>query len=388
MLRSGRAGRVVIDGRPLMGRTGISRYARTLIAGMPRLDASRRYSVFAWRSDMFQLRNGSRGTDANFVSSAIPGRLLAKLSYRYSSAPRWGVGKADLFHSTSFDPPHFMGMRTVVTAHDVAFLHVPDAYPPGVAEGYDRGLRKTLRYVDAVICVSQHGMHSIVEHFGVTPDRVRVLYPAVVDQAGRSLYLPHPPGVGANPRPAYQGKPFLLVVGELNPRKNLLRLVEAFAQAAAQEAEHHLVLVGPPATSDDGHYARLVQRHAEDLGVAHRVHLLGSVSDADLSEFYDTCTALVCCSLYEGFGYPVAEAMSRGVPVIASNVSSLPEVGGSAAILVEPSSTDAIAHALLRVTSDADLRRAMAVAGPHQAVRFTDNALFAGVLALYEDLGV
>jgi glycosyltransferase involved in cell wall biosynthesis len=267
-----------------------------------------------------------------------------------------------------------------MTCHDVAFLHVPETYQPGVAESFIEGLRRGLKFVDAILVDSRHTQEDLVDHFNVPTERVRVAYPAVVNRAGQSLHLPS----SFDSDPVHQASPPLfLVVGELNARKNALRVIDAFARVVS-EVDQQLVFVGPGGAAD---YSNAVKRHACAVLPPNRVIFAGMISDGQLASLYDRCTALLHCSLYEGFGYPVAEAAARGVPVITSDVSSLPEVAGPAALLVDPTSTESIAEALRRVATDAPLRAALAAAGPYQAERFTDEALFRVVVDLYTDLG-
>jgi len=367
---------VLLDSRPLVGATGIARYARTLIRVLPDFDSSRAYRTFNWRSRTRDLSDAA----IPVVSSRLPGSVLARLSQRGVPAPRWGLGRVSVFHGTSYDVPRLRRVRTIMTCHDVAFLHVPDTYPPGVAEDFDAGLRRAIRYVDAIAVDSFHAREDLITHFDVEPDRVRVLYPAVVQGTGHSLYLPIARPTGLVPG----GRPYFLVVGEMNPRKNLLRIVDAFAGIAG-DTDHQLMFVGPP--GPDG-YLDTVRQRVSSLSLTDRVLFPGRVNDERLAFLYDGSTALVCCSQYEGFGYPVAEAASRGIPIVASNVASLPEIAGSAAIYADPGSTESIADALRRVSMDTLLRAALSAAGPREASRFTVEALIRSVISLYADLGV
>lgn len=373
------ASRVLIDGRLMPGETGIGRYTRTLVGGLPQFDVSRRYQVLGWRSQSSRLAEQPSG---DTVASPIPGRVIARFTQFRVPLPRWGLGRPAVLHGTSFNALRFVGASSIMTCHDVAWLHVPDTYLPGVAESCNRDVERALRHVDVIAVDSRHSMNDLVAHYKVSLDRIRVLYPAVVDSFGRSLHLPQP---ATRHRTVSREQPYLLVVGDVAPRKNLRRVVEAFARMPRDGCAHRLVLAGP--YSGNPGYARAIQQHAVALGVEDRVDVLGLVTDARLADLYDHCTALVCCSLYEGFGYPVAEAISRGVPVVTSDVSSLPEVAGPAAVLVDPKSIEAISEALTRVVGDASLRDSLSAAGPQQAAQFSDTALFTEAMRLYKDLG-
>jgi glycosyltransferase involved in cell wall biosynthesis len=158
-------------------------------------------------------------------------------------------------------------------------------------------------------------------------------------------------------------RPFVLSTGTLEPRKNLRRLIEAFAGLPEElKQEHVLVVVGPRGWDDSE-----IVRHAETEGV----RLLGHVPDDDLAALYRLCVVFCYPSLYEGFGLPVLEAMQAGAPVVTSGVSSLPEVGGDAAVYVDPRSTGKLRDALARLLSSESERRALAERGREQAARFS-----------------
>lgn len=367
---------VLIDARPLAGVTGISRYAQTLIATMPQFDSTRMYQAFGWRSQV----HGPQEGGIPVVSSPLPGRAIARLTKAGLGSPRWGLRGVGLFHGTSYDVPLLRHVRTIMTCHDVAFIHVPETYPSGVPEALVAGLRRMVAHVDAVAVDSAHARADLIDHFAVDPERVRILYPAVVDSTGSPLYFP----VRRRPRGPSLRRPYFLVVGELNPRKNLLRIVDAF-RLIAEDLDCDLILAGPTGPAD---YAVLLEERVRSLALDGRVHFVGSVSNTRLASLYDASAALVCCSLYEGFGYPVAEAASRGIPVVASNVASLPEIAGPAALYVDPRSTDTIANALTRVVQDSALRAALTAAGPGTSKRFAADTLATSVVSLYHDLGV
>ena len=344
---------------------------------MPEFDLTRAYQTFDWRPRPAKRKEEG---ETPTVSSRLPGKVLTGLAQRGVPAPTWGLGPVSVFHGTSYDVPFLRQVRTIMTCHDVAFLHVPDTYPPGIAEAYLIGLRRALRYVDIVAVDSAHAKEDLITDLGVEPDRVRVIYPAVVDNRGYSLYLPRARSAPLLP----EARPYFLVVGELNSRKNLLQVVDAFA-CIADVVDHYLIFVGPPGP---GRYLDQVRQRVSSLSLTDRVSFAGKVSDERLAFFYDGSSALVCCSRYEGFGYPVAEAASRGIPIVASNVASLPEIAGSAALYADPNSVESIADALCRTAMDPSLRATLAAAGPKEAARFNVESLVRSVVSVYGDLGV
>jgi glycosyltransferase involved in cell wall biosynthesis len=199
-----------------------------------------------------------------------------------------------------------------------------------------------------VITLSESSRRDIARIYGLPTERVAVTPLAAADHFQPSERAEREPALARLGVPG----PYLLAVGNLQPRKNLARLLEAFRNAIADRGDYvHLVIVGPRKWADSP-----IHRAAASDGLNGRVHLLGYVTPGDLRMLYGGATALVYPSLYEGFGLPVLEAMACGTPVICSNRPSLPEVAGDAALLIDPTDTGAIARAMTRVLDDATFR--------------------------------
>jgi glycosyltransferase involved in cell wall biosynthesis len=215
-----------------------------------------------------------------------------------------------------------------------------------------------------VIAVSQATKQDVVDLFGAAAERIDVVYNGV--DAG---FCPAP----AAEVEAFRGSAglparFILHLGTLEPRKNLVRLVQAFAQVRAHDAGQppvKLALAGGKGWDYDAIFAEVAR-----LGLEQEVLFPGYVRDEDLAGWYRAAAVFVYPSLLEGFGLPVLEAMACGAPTVTSNLSSLPEVAGDAALLVDPTSVDALAGALLRLLADADLARELRGRGLAQAARF------------------
>jgi glycosyltransferase involved in cell wall biosynthesis len=161
-------------------------------------------------------------------------------------------------------------------------------------------------------------------------------------------------------------QPYILNVGTLEPRKNLAGLLQAFARARRKGLPHSLVVVGANGWGNSS-----VERLVDELGIREHVHVSGFVDDQTLPRLYAAADFFVYPSLYEGFGLPVLEAMACGAPVITSNVSSMPEVAGGAALLVDPRSTDELCDAMLRLAGDGQLRSLLRVKGKERAGQFS-----------------
>jgi glycosyltransferase involved in cell wall biosynthesis len=216
----------------------------------------------------------------------------------------------------------------------------------------------------------------VVELLGIDPARISVTHLGV-DARFRP---PDPEERAAFLQRQQLVRPYILAVGTLEPRKNLPGLLRAYARLAP-EVPHDLVLVGA-----EGWLTGEIHATLEKLRLGGRVRMTGFVADDDLPHWYGGADLFAFASLYEGFGLPVVEAMACGVPVVTSNVSSLPEVAGDAAVLVDPADVDAIADGLRRVLTDTDLARRLRHSGLKRAARFTWEQTAARTVAVYREV--
>jgi glycosyltransferase involved in cell wall biosynthesis len=292
-----------------------------------------------------------------------------------------------------FVPAHVLPLihprRSVVTVHDLGYLRYPAAHRPADRRYLDWSTRWNAQQATLVLADSQATKDDLARAYGVARGKIRVVY------LGRDETLG--PVRDANELAAVRehygiaGR-YLLYVGTLQPRKNLARVIEAFARLAgdpsagsgqaAALADVQLVLAGKRGWLYDDLFAQV-----ERLGLAGRVRFPGYIPDDDLPALLSGATAFVFPSLYEGFGIPVLEAGACGVPVITSNTSSLPEVAGDAALLVDPLDVDAIADAMYRLVTDADLRAELTRRGQENIKRFSWEKCARETLAVLVDAG-
>lgn len=284
------------------------------------------------------------------------------------------LGELDLLHAPSpvAIPPPGPAQRLVVTVHDLAFRVYPRFFPPAWRTLFRAGVRRAARHADAILTVSENTARDLVRYTRADPNRVHVIPLAAslpeaggpVEETLDRLKIP---------------RPYLLFVGVLEPRKNLIRLVRAYRRAlVAAGLRHSLVLAGPM-----GWHARSLLREVATTGPG-EVILTGRVGAHELDALYRGASAFAYPSLYEGFGLPVVEAMARGVPSVVSAVSSLPEVAGDAALLVDPRSTAQLADAIERVLADADLATRLSAAGRARAAAFSWERTARMTLQTYE----
>lgn len=268
--------------------------------------------------------------------------------------------KADLVHAPVFVGPLIAPCPMVITIHDLSFIRFPQLFP-SVNRLYLRIMTQlSARRARRLIAVSEHAASESVRLLDVPRDRIDVVYHGVEPR-----FRPLPPDQVAAFRDQHSlPERFVLFVGTLEPRKNLVRLVEAFARV--RDGQTKLVLVGGKGWLYDDLFAQV-----ERLGLNDEVIFAGYVRSEELPLWYNAARALAYPSLYEGFGLPVLEAQACGTPVLTSNVSSLPEAGGEAALLVRPRDVAAIAEALNRLLTDAALRDELRERGLDHAEAFS-----------------
>ncbi len=288
-----------------------------------------------------------------------------------------------------FVPSHVLPLlhprRSVVTVHDLGYRLFPEAHRPLDRAYLDLSTRFNAHSAAAVLADSQATKDDLVHYTGVAAAKVTVVHLgrdetlAPEQDPGRLAEVQQRLGIGQPGRPA---APYVLYVGTLQPRKNLVRLVDAFAAARQQHPELILVLAGRRGWLADPIFARV-----EALGLHDAVRFPGYVADADLPALLSGALCFAFPSLHEGFGFPVLEAQACGAPVLAANTSSLPEVAGQGALLVDPLDVDAITAGLLRLAGDRALVDHLRAAGFANLRRFSWQRCAQETLAVLENVG-
>jgi glycosyltransferase involved in cell wall biosynthesis len=260
-----------------------------------------------------------------------------------------------------------------VTVHDLAFLIHPELYPRQWRLMYRAALFRIGRSADAVIAVSRHTAEDLARRTRIPSERVHVVPLAASLPEGEA-------DVGEVLTRLKIPSPYLLFVGTLEPRKNVVRLIRAYRRLVGRGAPHALVLAGPIGWLHQGLMKELA------LDAPGRIVLTGSTSQPDLDALYRGATLFVYPSLYEGFGLPVLEAMVRGTPSVVSIASSLPEVAGEAAVPVDPRSVAGLAEAMERVVNDRGLAARLGQAGRARAAGFSWNETARRTLEVYKSI--
>ncbi|MGQ9492494.1 MAG: glycosyltransferase family 4 protein [Anaerolineae bacterium] len=378
---------------------GIGRYTRQLIKTLLELDTQNEYTlvmagdVLLSRAQSFSepVSESSLTTvhsfslaSANYphvrmVRLPLSERLLAVLWHRLH-VPLWiefFSGALDVFHSPDFALPPVRKARTMVTVHDLSFLRVPQCSHPKLRAYLCQVVPSSVRRANVVLADSECTKADVIELLGVESDRVWVIYAGVGQEFQRIEDERKLEAVRVRYRlPAR----FVLGLGTLQPRKNFERLIEAYAQVRRDlDYELQLVIAGALGWMYEGIFEKV-----KALGLQDTVCFPGYVADGDLPALYSMADLFVFPSLYEGFGLPPLEAMACGTPVITSNVSSLPEVVGDAAWMVDPCDSEALAEAMKQVLSDLALRNQMVSRGLTQARRFTWSQAAEKLLAVYQ----
>lgn len=366
----------------LRQRAGIGRYTRELVAALLSLEGAHQYALFAATGGL-EVSNWSLGTQRSNVrlcSLPLSDDWLARLWHRLRLPIPVEVitGPLDVLYSPDFAlPPTLRGTKTLLTVHDLSFVHHPSTFLPSLRRYLEDVVPRSVDRADLVLADSAHTRSDLISLFDVSPQAVTVVYPGV-----DSRFSPEPE-VGERDRLRERygiaDQPYILSVGTLQPRKNYLHLMEGFIRLPAHiGAGLQLLVAGGRGWLCDDIVAE-ADRHRT-------IRLLGFVEDEDLPALYRGACLLALTSLYEGFGLPVLEAMACGVPVVCSKSSSLPEVAGDAALLVDPLISDELTQAMGRVLEDDNLRDEMVSRGLVQAASFTWERSAQQLLDLIESL--
>lgn len=353
---------------------GNETYAVNLIEALAEIDQSNRYTLYVTKQSAVD-RFANRWPNFQ-VRQTLPHTPLVRIPLTLSVALR--KSRVDVLHVQYTAPPR-MPCALVATIHDLSFEHLPETFKRRSRAQLRLTVRRTAQKAAQILTLSEFSRRDIIETYGVDPERLFVTPPAspahfapVTDETElrrvRTIY-----GIQRD---------YILALGSIQPRKNLVRLINAYTSLGRDRRAvplPQLVLAGKR-----GWLEAETMRAVKEADARHDIRLIGYVPDADLPALYSGALCFTYPSYFEGFGLPVLEAMQCGAPVIAGNRTSLPEVAGTAAVLVDPFDESAIANALALVVENPDYRAELSVKGRERAAAFSWRITAQLTLQAYE----
>jgi glycosyltransferase involved in cell wall biosynthesis len=346
--------RVVIDATPLLVRSaGVKNYLYHWIRHLERAARPGEIATFPGHAAGGALDHGASTLDRVRTTAALGALALA--NYTPLPALNFATRAADIFHASSLTHRPPRRPKLTLTIHDLTSLLMPELHPAANIRA-DHALVELVRHASGVIAVSECTRQDAIRVLGLDPGRITAIHSGIAD----AFFEQTAERIGAVREQYRLPRPFVLFIGTIEPRKNLDTLFGAWAALKpALRAGYELVVAGPLGWAAEATRRRLGE-----------VRYLGYVPEADIAALTAAASVFAYPSLYEGFGFPVAQAMAAGVPVLTSNVSSLPEIAGGAALLVDPRSQSEITTGLTRLLEDPALRGQLAEAGRQRAAAF------------------
>lgn len=343
-------------------RLGSSQVAFELLRNLEKIDHKNEYTILLPSPPLEDLPKIRKGWNYKILR---PKRLWTRIAlplYLYTSKSR-----PDLIFSPTHYIPRFSPVKRIVTIFDLSFLHCPEMFEKKDLWQLTNWTKFSVENADHTITISNFSKADIIKQYGVDKNKITVAYPGFNKEIFRKT----------------SGKldNYVIYIGTIQPRKNLIRLIEAVARI-----ENIKLLIVGKTTGEgkSGWKFEEILETPERLRIENRVKFLGFVPTEELPDLLSESLAFVLPSLWEGFGIPAVEAMACGVPVIVSNVSSLPEVVGKAGLLVDPYSVDQIEQAIRTIVSDKKLREKYSKLGLIQAQKFSWEKMAKIVLKVFE----
>jgi len=366
--------KIAIDALPLMmPKTGIGFYTHHLLSEFIRIAPENEYYLcdILWKQIFYNLIKiedfPTMAETFQHISGfphplKIVSRILLFLYTRTTGAKK--IENTDLFFGPNFRAIFRDSLKTVITIHDMAHEYYPENVDEKLLRHLKQELPQTARLATLIITDSQNTKMDVLKFLNVPEDKVKVIYIGV-DKTFRPIN--DPIVLEATRKKYHLPGEFILYLGAIQPRKNIAGLIGAYHLLCQDPGfKYHLVVAGGVGWKNQD-----ISRLVVELGLKDRIIFTGYISSLDLPNLYNLAAAFIYPSFYEGFGLPVVEAMACGIPVVTSNNSSLPEVGGDAVIYVNPHSADEVANGIRRILSDKELRSQCIARGLERAKIFS-----------------
>ena len=367
--------RIAIDAHSVGANLGGNEtYAVNLIEALAQIDQTNQYTLYVTKPAAVQ-RFSDRWPNFR-VRLTLPHTPLVRIPLTLSRELR--AHPVDLLH-VQYTAPPFAPCPVVATIHDLAFEHLPETFNRRSWMQMRLTVRRTARRAARIITVSEYSRQDIIKTYGIDPELI-----TVTPEAANGVFKPitDDDRLSAVRKSYGIERDYILSLCSIQPRKNLVRLIEAYSLLRRLHPEGklpELVLAGKRAWLDNE-----TMRAAERDEVSTDIHFTGYVADEDLNALYSGATCFVYPSYFEGFGLPVLEAMKCGTPVIAGNRTSIPEVAGEAALLFDPFDVNSLVEALRRILNDSEYRDTLSAKGLHRANEFSWQTTARLTLAAYK----
>ena len=360
--------------------SGLSEVARNLLLNMPVVAEDTYFTMFM---------NYFRGIGSPETYPGIDGcslrlpRRLVDWWWKNNWPPfDLYLKEIDVFHSLHMQIPPAKKMKAILTVHDCRYLAFPELYKAKEVESYRRQMEISLSRAGLVATVSEFTRQEVLNYFSFPEDRVKLIHNGFKAYLSNGAY--NEENISRFIKENALPKDYLFYAGALDPRKNLGRLIEAMARCREEEHDFPALVIAGISYEQ---WARSDQAGvAKKLGVFDNIYLCGKVEKNILVGLTKRALALCYPSLYEGFGFPPLEAMSLGVPVLAGNVSSIPEVTANAACLIDPLNVDDVAQGLRKVVSDSNYRKSLIKSGYQRIKKFSWEKAAVEYVNLYKEV--
>ena len=336
--------KICIDIRPTIKKTtGIGKYTLHLINALAEVDSKNNYYLYS-RKKILDFKKRLPG---------LPGENFSHRVDYFKRGVDAMLSDIDVLHTSSYDLDRPKKAKYIVTVHDVIIKAYPHGHSEKTIKEIDEKLKRVLGEADALVADSHSTKKDLMKFYGVSESRISVIYPGV--------------NVAGDKRRAMSDENYILFVGTLEPRKNIDGLIKAFNWLKKEQGVNHkLYIVGMK-----GWMFEDIFKEYEKSEFKKDIIFKGYVNDGDLNALYKNASLFVYPSFYEGFGFPIVEAFSYGVPVVTSKISSCGEIAGDGALLIDPSNSKEIGEAMAKLIADKNLREQLARRGLERAKQFT-----------------